>query len=383
MHDKKQKKTPARIKTSCAIRQRLQFVLQALYNGKVTYFAKAAGMGGQLTHFSEVIRGAKTPTPKFITTVAHRAGINAEFLLCGTGSIKGASPLAHVFQNLAATVEPIWPPFDTTTMQFTTNDDRAALDVPGAPEQLTELALARHIHAARQADKPVVVYLTEPYVLAGASAPLAEMMRKRYVTALALTGSAAYRDVERARFGGCALKPAFSHELIDINEAAILAAGSGIGYGEALGRWCYPRAETRKDSAIATAYEVGCPVTVHTAVGESPNHWFPAARAAELGAAIGATTYTDLLIFTEYIKRFDGTPGGVFISSDLAGLALYRCACAAMQQDALAPRVENVETHLLIGGEFRLTFPALLASCDAVYDGSADDGRQSSRVRRD
>lgn len=375
MKERKPKKTPKRIKTSCAIRQRLQFILQTEYNGKVTHFAKAAGMGGDMqTHFSEVVRGAKTPTPRFITAVAHRTGINAEFLLCGTGPIRGTAPLAQVVPGLSKTFESIWPPFDTTTMQFTTDDSRPPPEVARA--ERTELKLARKIHEARQANKPVIVYLTEWHVLAGASAPLAEMLRKRYVTALALTGGAAYRDVELARFGGCALKPAFSHDLIDINEVAILAAGSGIGYGEALGRWCYPKSETRHTSALATAYEMGCPVTVHATLGESPNHWFPAQRAAELGAAIGAATYTDLLIFTEYLKRCSGSPGGVFISSDVAGLELYRYAAAATQQDGLAERIEDVVTYLLIGGEFRLTFPALLASCDAVYDGSVDDGRR-------
>jgi hypothetical protein len=374
MPERKPKKTPKRLKTSCAIRQRLQFVLQTVYNGKITYFAKAAGMGGQLTHFAEVVRGAKTPTPRFIATVVNQAGINAEFLLCGTGPIKGVSRLEYAAENLAPNMEPIWPVFDTTTMQFTADASRSFPETQ--PGGLTELPLARKIHAARQADKPVIVYLTARHVLAGACPPLAEMLRKRYVTAVALTGAAAYRDVELARFGGCAGSPAFSHDLIDINEAVIMAANSGIGYGEALGRWCYPRVETRRDSVIATAYETGGLVTVHSAIGESPNHWFPVPQAAKLGAAIGAATYTDLLVLTEYFKRCSGSPGGVFIYSDFAGLELYQCAVAATQQDALAPRVEDVETCLLIGGEFRLTFPALLVSCDAVYDGSADDGRR-------
>jgi hypothetical protein len=374
MSERKPKKTPKRLKTSCAIRQRLQFVLQTVYNGKITYFAKAAGMGTQLTHFSEVVRGAKTPTPRFIATVVNQAGINAEFLLCGTGPVMGTSRLEYAAENPAPNLEQLWPRFDTTTMQFTANDARSCPETqPGEP---TELALARKIHATRGAGKPVIVYLTEAYAMAGACSPLAEMLRKRYVTAVAMTGGAAYRDVELARFAGCALNPAFPHALIDINEATILAASSGIGYGEALGRWCYPRPETRCTSVIATAYEIGCPVTVHTTIGESPNHWFPVSRAAQLGAAIGAATYTDMLVLTEYFKRCSGSPGGVFISSDIAGLELYRYAVAATQQDALAPRVEDVQTHLLIGGEFRLTFPALLTSCDAVYDGSADDGRR-------
>lgn len=375
MKEREPKKTPKRLKTSCAIRQRLQFVLQTVYNGKITYFARAAGMGGDMTtHFSRVVYGAATPTPKFISAVAHRAGISAEFLLCGTGPVMGTSRLEYAAENLAPNMEPLWPVFDTTTMQYTTGDSRSAPEV--ILGDLREIKLARDIHEARQADKPVIVYLTEWHVMAGASAPLAEMLRKRYVTALAVTGGAAYRDIEQARFGGCALSPAFPQELNDINEAALLAASTGIGYGEALGRWCYPNTETRGTSALATAYELGCPMTVHATLGESPTHWFPSPRAAELGAAIGAATYTDLLILTEYLKQCSGAPGGVFISSDVAGLELYRYARAAAQQDALAPRITDVNFHLLIGGEFRLTFPALLASCDAVYDGSADNGRR-------
>jgi len=209
------------------------------------------------------------------------------------------------------------------------------------------------------------------------------MLRKRYITTLVCTTAAAYRDAEFARYGGFASNK-FDNRLIDINEAAFLAANNGLGYGEAIGRWCFPRDSNREASAIATAYELGVPVVVQATVGDSPNYWFPSKRGAELGAAIGAASYTDMLIFTEQLRQCAKPNCGVFIPTHISGAEFLEFASQALESDAMTPTI-NVLSYLDMinfSGEQWRTFPALLAACDAVYDGSADNGQRPCRVRR-
>jgi hypothetical protein len=55
-------------------------------------------------------------------------------------------------------------------------------------------------------------------------------------------------------------------------------------------------------------------VLISAELGEIVNHTSPAVRAPELGAAIGAAAYVDLLAFTKQVPNFFGDPGGVFIA---------------------------------------------------------------------
>lgn len=363
------------------IKQRLQYLCTVLFDGKYSRFAEAVGHT-DLTSFKLVIYGNTAVTPAFLSNIIQHGVVNAEFLMCGTGPVCGLRPDgARAQLEIANCLDNSTPCFETRSVQFSelvhSRLPKAQAVEPGLVK--TMYPAARAVHTARAADKPVLLYLAEPYVLAGASPLVAEMLRKKYITALVCTLGAVYRDLEWTYFGGCAYADGFQQDLAELNDAAYLATAQGLGYGEAVGRWCYADSARRTRSALATAYDLRAPLFVHATLGDSLTHWFPARRNAELGAAVGAAAYTDLLLFTEYLRRCAGSPGGTLLATDADGTALFRRACAAIASDRDATPVDDVATHLLyppvISGELWRTFPALLTACDAVYDGSADDAR--------
>lgn len=379
---KRTRKVPRTKKANDIFKQRLQYVCELLFGGHYTNFADAAGYKNNKTWFGRLVYYEAQVTAKALAKLAQTGLVNAEYLLCGTGP--ACSPPredAPGALNLPAVLSTTFKYFDTAAVQFATEFYRPprAIDVTDhAP-----LGLARAIYKARGADKPVILYLAESAMFDGVGAAVAQMLRKQYVTAVVCTTAAAYRDVEFARYGGFA-SAGFDNNLIDINEAALMAANNGIGYGEAIGRWCFPKDARRETSVIATAYELGTPVIVRAAFGDSLNHWFPSKRGAELGAAIGAASYADMLIFAEQLRQCVNARdnSGVFIPTEEDGVDFLQLARAAFESDSETTDVNIVSSFdmLTISGEQRRTFPALLTACDAVYDGSADNGKRSCRV---
>lgn len=367
--------------STLVIKQRLQYICTVLFDGKYSRFAHAVGYT-DLTSFRRVLYKNAAVTPAFLSNIIQHGVVNAEFLMCGSGPVCSPRPdnlLARL--EVASHFDSSVSCFDTKTVQFS-SPPRARLSKPGFIEPAFVRSMfpaARDIYTARAANKPVFLYLTEEHVLSGASAAIVDMLRKKYVTALICTSGAIYRDLEWARFGGFARTAAFQQELSDLNDAAYLAAAQGLGYGEAIGRWCYSNSKRRDRSVVAAAYDLRVPLFVRVAIGEVPTHWFPAKRTAELGAALGAAAYTDMLSFTEHLRQCAGAPGGAFLTTAAEGASLFHSACAAIHSDKDAAVIDDVAVHSfyrpIVSGELWRTFPALLTACDAVYDGSADDAR--------
>jgi hypothetical protein len=98
------------------------------------------------------------------------------------------------------------------------------------------------------------------------------------------------------------------HETGGINRAAVDGYRDGIGLGEAIGRAIvqggFPHSET---SVLAAGFRLGVPVTVHVAIGQDIIHEHPDFD----GAATGATSFADFLIFTQSIC---GLEGGVMLN---------------------------------------------------------------------
>lgn len=104
---------------------------------------------------------------------------------------------------------------------------------------------------------------------------------------------------------------------IDINTYAVIAANTGSGYAET---FCAHAARgepdiVRHSSLFLRAAALNCPVFIAAELGEIAAHTNPALRSPELGAAIGAAAYIDMLGFTEQLPRFFGAHGGVFLSA--------------------------------------------------------------------
>ena len=156
----------------------------------------------------------------------------------------------------------------------------------------------------------VVLMMGAHVVKVGLSRYVIDLMRRGIVTHVALNGAGLIHDYELALIGGTAESvPNYIRtgrfgmwtETSGINDIAMQAASDGIGLGEAAGRVIssFPNSDI---SILAAGFRLGVPVTVHVAIGQDIVHQHPNCD----GAAIGASTYNDFLVFTNTISKLEG-----------------------------------------------------------------------------
>ncbi len=165
-------------------------------------------------------------------------------------------------------------------------------------------------------------------------------MEQKFLTHLALNGAGAIHDFELASIGATCESVAryvrtgefgLWRETGRINEAAVAAARSGIGLGEAVGQMIETeRFPYRQTSVLAAGFRLGVPVTVHVAFGQDIVHEHPNFDPA----ATGIATYTDFLVFAQSLTRLEG---GVFlnIGSAVMGPEVYLKAITMARNVAL------------------------------------------------
>lgn len=177
--------------------------------------------------------------------------------------------------------------------------------------------LAEAIVAARKRNASVI-FACGAHVLKKGNGPLlVDLLDRGLLTCLALNGAGMIHDFELALIGETTESVAryiregqfgLWRETGWINDAARAAAAEGVGLGEAVGRMIekdeFPYRET---SVLASGFRQGIPVTVHVAIGQDIIHEHPNFD----GAATGAATYTDFLV---YARQVAGLEGGVFLN---------------------------------------------------------------------
>jgi hypothetical protein len=180
--------------------------------------------------------------------------------------------------------------------------------------------LVESIVLARKAGKPIVWGLGGHVIKCGLSPVLADLMRRGYVTALALNGSAAIHDFEIALAGHTsedveAVLPDGSFGSAEetgreMNFALRQGIELGLGAGEALGRRLGEIGDPRfaPESLLLRAYRLAVPVTVHVAIGTDTNHTHPAVDAA----AIGTASHQDFRLFCSIVAEMDR--GGIYVN---------------------------------------------------------------------
>jgi hypothetical protein len=148
---------------------------------------------------------------------------------------------------------------------------------------------------------------------------LIDLARRGFVWAVAMNGSGVIHDFEIAVAG-------WTSEDVDaalgsgsfgmaeetgrlINEAIRRGAAEDCGVGESIGRALVEMTPQYADfSILHAAYLLKIPVTAHVTIGTDIIHIHPHAD----GAAIGAATYRDFLLFASLVKELDG--GGVYLN---------------------------------------------------------------------
>ncbi len=168
---------------------------------------------------------------------------------------------------------------------------------------------------------------------AGVSRYLIEMMRRGWITHLAMNGAGPIHDWEYALIGATTESVAryirtgefgLWQETGRMNDAIVAGARAGLGLGEALGRTILAGDFPHKDiSVLAQAVRLGVPVTVHVGIGYDIIHEHPNCD----GAALGQASYQDFLVFTEGVTKLEG---GVLLSlgSAVMGPEVYLKALA-------------------------------------------------------
>ena len=177
--------------------------------------------------------------------------------------------------------------------------------------------IAQRMVEARRAGRPVIWMMGAHVIKNGLSRYLIDLMERGLVTLVAMNGACAIHDYELAAIGATTESVAryitegqfgLWQETGRLNDIAGLAAQEGIGFGEAAGRTIVEENLPHRDvSILAAGYRLKIPVTVHVSMGYDIVHEHPNCD----GAAIGAASYTDFLVFAHEVLRLEG---GVLLS---------------------------------------------------------------------
>jgi hypothetical protein len=180
-------------------------------------------------------------------------------------------------------------------------------------------SIAGAIIEAKSKNRAIIWGVGGHVIKTGLTPILIDLARRGFVSAIAMNGSGVIHDFEIAVAG-------WTSEDVDaalgsgafgmaeetgrlINEAIRRGAAEDCGVGESIGRALVEMNPQYADfSILHAAYLLKIPVTVHVTIGTDIIHIHPHAD----GAAIGAATYRDFLLFASLVKELDG--GGVYLN---------------------------------------------------------------------
>src|SRR5271154_158320 len=194
-----------------------------------------------------------------------------------------------------------------------------------AAEDLRQLLTA--VHRAKKQNKAVLWGIGGHVIKVGLGPLLIELMKRGFVSGIAMNGAAMVHDFEIALAGATSEDVeaglgegqfGMAEETgAGINEIAKLAHRIRIGYGEAAGQYLTSGILSTKHpeaSVLIAAYRHRIPVTVHLAIGTDIPHIHPAAD----GSVLGDATFHDFRLFCELVRRMHG--GGAYLNWGSAGI---------------------------------------------------------------
>ncbi len=225
--------------------------------------------------------------------------------------------------------------------------------LPLAPVPVTESALAtvaERIQMARAQDRAVILMMGAHVLRAGVQRYLIDLMARGMLSCVAMNGAGAIHDFELALIGATTESVAtyiregrfgLWRETGRLNEIVAQAAAEGLGFGEAVGRVIEDEGfPNREISVLAAGYRLGVPVTVHVGIGQDIVHELPNCD----GAAVGAASYCDFLIFAKVLERLAGGVVMNFGSAVMAPEVFLKAL--AMVRNVAARRGAKVENFV-------------------------------------
>jgi hypothetical protein len=179
--------------------------------------------------------------------------------------------------------------------------------------------ITERMRRARELGKPIIWGLGGHVIKTGLAPLIIDLLKRRYVSAIAANGSVLVHDAEIAMIGSTSedVDATLSEGVFGgadetgrlLNGAARDGATDQIGLGEAVGRsLAAMNPKHRQYSLLCAAYEARVPFTIHLTIGGDITHFHPSAD----GASLGATTQTDFRLLAEVVRRMDG--GGVYLN---------------------------------------------------------------------
>jgi hypothetical protein len=188
-----------------------------------------------------------------------------------------------------------------------------------AAEDLRHLLSA--IHTARRQRRAILWGIGGHVIKVGLGPVLIDLMKRGFVSGIAMNGAALIHDFEIALVGNTSedVEAGLGEGQFGmaeetgkyLNEIATFSRRIRVGYGEAAGQFLSSGMVPvrRADSSVlVAAYRRRIPVTIHLAIGTDIPHMHPAAD----GAALGATTHHDFRLFCALVEQMH--PGGVYLN---------------------------------------------------------------------
>ena len=228
--------------------------------------------------------------------------------------------------------------------------------------------VAARVVEARRGGAARILMMGAHVLRAGVNRQIIDLVERGFIDHIAMNGAGAIHDYELARIGATTESVARyirtgefglwreTGELNDwISEAAQLSLGLGENVGRRIDASDYPH---RDLSVLAAAWRRSVPVTVHAGIGYDILHEHPNCD----GAALGAASYRDFLIFAASVERLER---GVMLSFGSAVMApeVYLKALAmsrnvAHQQGREVRHFATAVFDLLpIGGDIHAELP--------------------------
>jgi len=184
--------------------------------------------------------------------------------------------------------------------------------------------VAERLAAARRSGAARILMMGAHVLRAGVNRHVIDLMERGLVDHVAMNGAGAIHDWELARIGATTESVAryvqtgefgLWRETGELNDVIAQAHELSLGLGENVGRRIEESEFPHRDlSVLAAAYRLGVPATVHVGIGYDIVHEHPNCD----GAATGAASYRDFLIFARTVERLEG---GVLLSFGSAVMA--------------------------------------------------------------
>src|SRR5437870_9455350 len=179
-----------------------------------------------------------------------------------------------------------------------------------AAEDLRNLLTA--IHKARKQRKAILWGIGGHVIKVGLGPVLIDVMKRGFVSGIAMNGAALIHDFEIALAGNTSedVEASLGEGQFGmaeetgkhLNEIAKLSHRIRIGYGEAAGQFLTSgviEVKHADSSVLVAAYKRRIPVTIHLAIGTDIPHMHSAAN----GAALGAATHHDFRLFCALVQQ--------------------------------------------------------------------------------